>query len=71
MTTLADKLASNIDRLEAEAAELTEDQAVSELAHAISCTGVGGADADCWNAGYYMGLMRALEVLKDYDEEVV
>lgn len=81
MSTLTDRLASNIDRLEADAAAIVADsdavpmlvQAIGQagLVQVISQSELGASDTDCWYAGYYMGLMRALEVLKDYDEEVV
>lgn len=80
MTTI-DKLASNIDRLKADAAAIVAQsdtvpmlaQAIGQagLVQVISQTELTASDTDCWHAGYYMGLMRALEVLKDYDEEVV
>jgi hypothetical protein len=69
MSTLTDKLASNIDRLEADAAAtLGQSDMLPALVLAIQRAGLSELESDCWHAGYYAGLMRALEVLKDYED---
>lgn len=67
---LQTKLDSNLDRLKADAAYVLEHEADDE-ARALIELGLGPEQQDekmWWRIGYYLGLMRAIEILEDYED---